>query len=263
MKIKFITILFIIYSQSVYAVNSFKFTVSPPIILLKLHPGSTEIIDLSIHNNDKTDLKLNLKTYSLSMDEFGNALVAENEDQQVIHVSWLQPEFNTITIPPDSGAVVSVKINVPFGVSGGKYGVVMFETSQKVRGQNKILLTGRMGSIVMIEIYGRKQYDSKLVDFSVNGQANPVNFAVTIWNNGNLHINVKGSIMILGEDNRIVDRINLNVGTGTILPNHRRIFSAVWKNVKKMKPGQYIAKVRIIVPGVGKVIEEEKAFIIK
>ena len=262
MKIKCFAILLILFSQSVYAVNSFKFTVSRPIVFLKLHPGSTELIELFIHNSDKTDLKLNLNTYSLSMDEHGNALVLENTNP-ASQANWLQPEFNNLKIPPDSNATVPVKIKVPFGISGGKYGVVMFETSQKVRAQNEILLTGRTGTIFMIEIYGRKKYDSRIIDFSVNGQTNPVNFAVTIRNNGNLHINAKGSIMILGKDNRIVDRINLNVGTGTILPNHRRVFPAVWKNEKKIVSGNYVAKVRIIVTGVGKVLEEEKAFIIK
>lgn len=260
MKIKFLAILLTIFSQLLYGTNSFKFTVSPPIIHLKLHPGSTEEVELRVQNKDEAELNLNIKTYPLAMDKSGNAVVGE--DQRFSCSAWLEPARNSVSIPPDSTAFVAVKIKVPFNVSGGRYGVVMFETSRKMQREKEILLTGRMGTILMIELYGRKQFDSRIMNFSIAGNSNPIDFSVTIRNHGNIHITAKGSILISGEDGRIVDRVNLNTGTGTILPENSRIFSAIWQNERKIIPGAYRAKVRIIIPGIGRVLEGEKVFYI-
>jgi hypothetical protein len=76
-----------------------------------------------------------------------------------------------------------------------------------------------------------------------------VRFAVHFRNTGNIHLKTRGSVVIKNKEGRIVDRVPLEVGTGTVLPDGIRRFSGTWRNLRRMVEGAYTGEVRIDAAG--------------
>jgi hypothetical protein len=77
-----------------------------------------------------------------------------------------------------------------------------------------------------------------------------VRFTVVFHNVGPIHVKVKGSIVIMdAATGRILDRVPLVTGTGTVLPYGWRRFGGAWEKQRKLKPGHYLAEARIRFPG--------------
>lgn len=256
-----VILLTFLYSGHLFGnLNSFNFIVSPPVINLKLRPGSTNKVDLTIYNKDVKELRLLIKTSALDMDIDGNALVTDTKNNELSCASWMATPVNNITIKPGTKAVVSVEIKVPYNVNGGRYGIVLFQTAIPVAEKSDVILTGRMGTIFMIEIIGPKKIEGGIKEFKISKEEGLLKFTTQVENIGNIHFKSKGSIIIKDGNDKIIDRVNLEVGSGTILPNHSRVFSATWNNPGKMQPGNYLALLQLQIPGMGKILQEIKEF---
>jgi hypothetical protein len=62
-------------------------------------------------------------------------------------------------------------------------------------------------------------------------------------NTGNVHAQVRPSCVIRNGEGRVVDRVKMDAGTGTVRPGGTRQLSGVWKNKAKMLRGYYTAEV--------------------
>jgi len=254
---------FILLSLEWAIAASINFIVSPPIVELKMHPGSTKKIELTVYNKNSNALNLNVETVSLEMDKYGNAVVSDSEYDPFSCATWFHIDKKKLSILPNNKVILPVEIKVPYGINGGKYGIVLFQTNNLKRDKDEIKLTGRMGTIFLISIFGHKEISGKIANFKLSQENGIINFTALIQNSGNIHFKTKGTILIKNEKNTIIDRVNLKIGTGTILPKHEREFCAVWDNSRKMLPGNYAAILQIRIPGMGRILQETKDFLIK
>jgi hypothetical protein len=262
MKKKLIITILLTYCCLSPLVASFKFIIAPPIVNLKLRPGSSNKVDLRIYNKDSKELVLSIDKSAFNMDVDGNSSTTGELANEFSCTTWLQIAQKEITIPPDSNISIHVTVHVPNGVYGGRYGIVLFQTTHPIMQKNEVALTGRMGSIFMIEIVGPKKIEGIIDDFKIIKEDSLVKFITHIKNTGNIHVKAKGSVLIKNDIGKIIDRINLLVGTGTILPNHRRVFTASWTNQRKIQQGNYSALLQVQIPGMGRILQIQKDFTI-
>lgn len=101
------------------------------------------------------------------------------------------------------------------------------------------------------------------MDFSVQKwpENGAVEFSLVFKNTGNVHVSASGTVVIIYGKNRIIARIPMAGGTGTVLPGGVREYRAVWKDKRKMTSGDYTAQARVQFPG-GARVREEKAFVL-
>lgn len=211
---------------------------------------------MTVDNKNNKKLELVIKTVDLQMDKAGNALISDQATDPYSCAGWLNFGEKKIVVAANSKKQIPVTIKVPPGASGGKYGIVLFQTAVQGTSNNELLLVGQMGTIFMLEIQGMKKIQGGINEFRAHPENGSTVFYSTIANLGNTHFQVRGSIVIKDRENKIVDRVNLTVGTGTILPGHSREFTAKWINRKKIPQGNYQAILQVNIPGQGATLQK-------
>ena len=255
-----IALLSVCISCNALAAAQFDFVVSPPVVKLKLQPGSTESVTITLINRDDRKLLLKIEKSALAMDIDGRAEEGTNDENDYSCAGWLSTSMAFVEIPPGESVRVPVHIKVPFGVHGGRYGIVLFRSVDEGASKSDLRISGRMGSIFMIELFGRKERVAGIDAFRIQRGDSGIQFLALIRNEGNVHLTATGSVIIRNSESKIIDRVQLDTGTGTILPEHRRQFRGTWQNEKKMKSGAYTAALRMRVKGMGKLLQREQTF---
>ncbi|MBN1351156.1 hypothetical protein JXJ21_17180 [candidate division KSB1 bacterium] len=239
-------------------ISAFDFSVSPPIIRLKLHPNSAKQISLDIHNRNLKELSLIAEVMALELTQTGEAQPAQKSEWSC--ADWITLSQRQIRLLPGENRKLSVTITVPANIAGGRYATILFRTETPQNTENHVKLIGQMGTIIMIESFGAKNVSGLIEGFAYQKDGKAIRFGATIRNNGNIHFKADGSIVIMDEQNRIVDRLNLESGTGTVLPGGVRRFEATWSNPRKMLPGKYQAKLNLRIPGGRGILQDVQIF---
>lgn len=128
---------------------------------------------------------------------------------------------------------MSVTINVPDDASpGGHYGVIRFTgTPPNLEGQG-VSLSASLGSLIFLSVSGDVTENLSLEEFSVNKNGKsgtffeslPLNFVERIKNDGNVHEQPGGSIVITNMFNKTVATFSYNPSARYILPASTRKF---------------------------------------
>jgi hypothetical protein len=255
-----IALMSVCVSCNVLSAAQFDFVVSPPVVKLTLQPGSAESVTITLFNRDERTLILEIEKSALAMDIDGRAKEGANGDNDFSCAGWLTTSMDFVEIPPGESVQVPVRIKVPFGVHGGRYGIVLFRSVDEGVSKSDLHISGRLGSIFMIELFGMKERTAGIDHFRIQQGDSGIQFLAMVRNEGNIHLTAAGSVIIRNSESKIIDRVQLDTGTGTILPEHRRQFKATWHNMKKMKPGSYTATLRMRVKGMGKLLQQEQKF---
>ena len=221
---------------------------------------------------------LDTRVSDLGMDRDGNSMALPAGTGQYSCSSWIKSitpmdtETKTvlkrkadnadgkISLQPNEIKKMSVEMNVPYGVNGGRYSIVLFEAAGSSQiSMDGLLLKGRVGSLIMLDLYGRRTLNAEVNQFRADHENANVNFKMIVKNTGDTHFRMACSI-IIKKEGKIIDRVSADVGTGTVLPGYEREFTAMWKNERKMIPGAYYAELRVRIPGLGKYIRKEIEF---
>jgi len=203
------------------------FVIGPGKIEMELAPGQTGTFELSVSNRLGTN-----KTFNLSLEDFTGS---DNPKQTVVLLGsdrgpyslkdYLKIGTSTLNIEHGTRARVSVAVSIPTNAEpGGLYGSVLVGIVS--RGDDLVNTSGvistnpiitRIGTLVFIKVKGDVKEDGKLTNFNL-AQNNKiisgidgVTFNLFFKNNGNIHLNPKGTITI----NNI---LGTNVGNITVEP---------------------------------------------
>ena len=233
------------------------FAVGPGKIEMELAPGETGTFDLMISNRLGTD-----KTFTLSLEDFKGS---EDPNQTVVLLGnekgpyslkdFVKVGDNKINLGHGLRARVPVSVSIPKNTEpGGLYGSVVVGTMSK--GDTQASTTGvlannpvftRVGVLIFIKIKGNVKEDGKLVDFKVSGDKkfvsglSPINFALLFKNDGNIHLNPKGTITIKNILGSTVGKID--VDSWFAMPKSLRFREVSWS--PKFLLGKYTALANI------------------
>lgn len=242
-----------------FALCQISITVAPPLVETEVPAGGLRTVRLVVSNLGEKRVDIQGYTSDLRLNQDGTPVVLKTGSSAYSCADWIELTEDEFTLEAGSKKVIGVKIRVPRGVRGGRYGVILFESeSSSRRKRGSVVLGARLGTILMISIprtFKREAEISKIrfervTENSPKGlykdsSTKPLNFIVSLKNTGNVHIKAQGSLVIKNEDGRIIDRVPLESGTGTVLPEGIRDFEGFWYNPIKMKKGRYTAEARM------------------
>ena len=228
---------------------SISLSISPYLLEFEVPAGGVRTFTLTLHNegDKKAEIKAYLRSLHLSLS--GEPQPGESEEGDFSCASWISLKPLKFTIEPESKKKITGILKVPRGQRGGRYACILFETDS-TNAEESVRISTRLGVVVMVTVPRTGRRKGEVVNFSAAPTEEGVFFKVIFHNTGNVHIRATSTVVIMDEEEKIVDRINLSGGTGTVLPSEKREFSGVWKRKRRMTPGKkYIAEVRVIFPG--------------
>jgi hypothetical protein len=116
-----------------------------------------------------------------------------------------------LTIPVKGKKEVLFELKSPTDKQGGLYGVIFFESAPVQSNKSStVQLIGRIGTIIYHEIGGSQKSSFELVYNKKETAIDKTNFYIDLINQGNVHVDLKGSLLILGANKEILDRVPIS-----------------------------------------------------
>lgn len=236
------------------------FSVSPPIMELNVPSGGVKTMKLLVYNQGDMPIHVNGDIVDMDIEPDGNTTLLPAGSSPWSCADWITLDKDEFDIEAGEKKTVVARLTVPRGTRGGRYAAIIFQAiGPRKRGRGAIVVGARLGTLIMETIPRTIKRQGEIIEIKAKrdpeerfllGAKAPITFVVSFRNTGNIHIKAKGSVVIKDSNNRIVDRVPLMAGTGTVLPDGVREFEGTWSNKRKMvEGGEYTAEVRITFPG--------------
>ena len=145
---------------------------SPVLVEKVLQPGATFTDVVRVINTGTTTVKIDKSVADFYYDARGAVQFVEEKDPAIgtsSLKSWMKIETEAFTLAPGDTKVVPYTITVPANAEpGGHYGVLFFNTVPDANvGGATVVLSGRVGSLVLVEIPGDVKKTGEITSFKV------------------------------------------------------------------------------------------------
>lgn len=142
---------------------------------------------------------------------------------------WIQIDKTQFDLAPQERKQVHFTIVVPAnGEPGGHYGAILFRGVPPAGGaQNGVGISGRIGSVVLVEVSGKTTKTGKLTNFTGPSYIShgPVEFSFVVQNTGNTHFDPQGTVTATGP---FIKDTKIPYEPRIIFPGRERTFKALW-----------------------------------
>ncbi len=224
--------LFLAAVTQLYAQASRGITITPPKYELFANPGDQVVEQIRVRNDSTVPA-----TYEVIIEDFSSSgeegQVVLSEDSQVAAqyslAQWLEPEAKDLILQPGEERAFSFTINVPRNAEpGGHYASILFQVGGQ-GGPGSTAVTQRVGALVLLRVSGNVTEKASIETFEAPkyAQNSPINFTLRLKDEGNTHINPKGTIIITNLFGSKVDELPLN--GANVLPGATRKMDTEWK----------------------------------
>lgn len=239
-------------------------SVTPPILDVAVPPGATKTFTLDVRNTGDVTLIVSPEVMDLELTEEGIPVAIEAASTRYSCASWISMDTQPFTLGANESLRRSFKLAVPSGSTGGRYAIILFD-AQPIKAELKqphLTVGARTGTILMETIPRRLSRRGEIISVTAKAVGDTVTITGLFQNKGDVHLKIKPSCLIRDKDGRIVDRIKIEAGTGTVLPDGKRPLKGLWTNKHKMKPGRYTAEISVEFRGAERV-KASTEFLIK
>lgn len=281
-KISSITIVSILLSALVFCNNSVNaqssnaesaqgIQISPTLYELNAEKGKTYELNLNVMN-----VTLGNLVYSTSVDDFGSSdetgspqIMVDSQLPESSSIrSWL-PTIPSFLLKPRESKKISVQITIPDNAEpGGHYGVLRFSGAAPELDNTGVGLSASAGALILIRVDGEISEFASLESFNAiknNKQSSffengPIDFAVRVNNQGNVHVKPSGDIQITDMFGGLVENISINnvEPRSNVLPDSIRRFDV--KLNKEWMFGVYTANLSLAYGTKGQAITKTISF---
>lgn len=215
--------------------------ISPPVLILSGNPGQTIKTQISLRDISSTNLNVSaqINDFVAAGEDGTPKILLKDEGSNPYSIrNWVSPLANLLMIPHQIKAL-PVSINIPADASpGGHYGVVRFTATPPELQGTGVSLSASLGSLMLITVNGKTKESLAVQELSVNNggaagtlfESTPLNFAVRLKNNGNVHEQPIGQITITDMFGKKVAAVNVNLPPRNVLPQSTRKFSTPLDN---------------------------------
>lgn len=247
---------------------------SPPVVELSANPGQTVTVNISVR--DVTNGELIAKGQA---DDFGAGNNEEGQPQLLLHETgetryslkyWIG-SVPDLDLQPEQLKTSTVTINVPANAEpGGHYGVVRFTAVPPNLNGTGVALSASVGTLILLRVNGPVTEKLSLAQFSTghadkNGEwfdqsmfeTGPVNFLVRLRNEGTVHEQPRGSVVVKNWLGRKVGAVAVNPTGGNVLPDSIRRFTGTLGSKRLF--GYYSASLALTYDG-GKTLDGRLSF---
>jgi len=199
-------------------------------------------------------LECSMARYAMILGEGGLPLPAKESSRSCRDWIVVQPE--SFSLSPGGQTRVSFRIRVPRECTGGYYAIVsctgvQAKSKAEESGAESSMLAGIHFSYqnlipVLLTAPGgrleaRLNASQPVLALRENGR--DMTFAMSVFNQGNVHARVTGAAEIRSEDKQLVQSLRLGAGKGVILPDSARSF--VSQTPIDLPDGAYYAEIRL------------------
>jgi hypothetical protein len=217
---------------------------SPPVVELQLPPGGWRRFSIRVSNDGPDVLPVSVSTAGVTLDSDGSPKLAPADDDWSC-AGWIELDKTSLELGPAASDDVSAQVKVPRGVRGGRYAVVLFRT--EMQGERRpglqLRITAATATVVMLRVGRTGLGRGEVTGFGVGlSQEGDPQFTAAFENTGDIHVRLQGSVTVRDQGGRVVARLPLEVGTGTVLPCGRRHVLAVWDRWERCPDGEYVAE---------------------
>lgn len=242
--------------------NAHGLQISPVKVNILADPGKTYNFKISILNVTTGSLifKPNINDFK-SKDETGEPeIIMDDSAPGTTIKSWISP-LNDIFLKAKQSVNVNVTVTVPPDASpGGHYGVIRFSGIPPELEQSGVALAASAGPLVLIRVSGNINESLYLKEFFTSRgdqrsawfENAPIYFSERIHNNGNIHLNPIGDVVVTNILGKHVATLKVNEQDGSILPESTRRFDQ--KLEKNRMFGRYTAKIALAYGTTGQVL---------
>lgn len=210
--------------------------IGPTVINLTADPGET--LNSKINLRDVSDTSL-LVTASINdftaqgEDGTPKIVLDEGEDNPYSIRSWISP-ITQFTLDSKELYEVPVTISVPADAApGGYFGVVRFTGTPPDLDGTGVALSASLGTLVFIRVNGDAKEQISIAEFYTAipehdktslFEGSPIGFVVRLKNDGNVHDQPTGTIIVKDMFGNKVGLVNVNLPPRNILPGTIRKF---------------------------------------
>ncbi len=220
--------------------------VSPPIVELQAPPGGLRRFSARVSNDGPEAVTVSVHSAGVEMDLDGVPGVAP-ADSEWSCAPWIELERQSLELSAGESEEVRAELRIPRGVRGGRYAVVLFRTevAGSPRGPVHLRLAASTGSVVMVTISRTDERDGQVSKLGIEPLGDgALGFTAIFENTGNVHVTMRGAVVVRDATGRIVARLPLETGTGTVLPGGARRATALWDKWGRCPDGEYAAEVQ-------------------
>ena len=233
--------------------------IAPPVITLTANPGQTIKTQILLRDISSSNLIVTGETndfVAAGEDGTPKVLLSDEGNNPYSMKKWIVPPAQLSLVPREVKSL-TLTINVPADASpGGHYGIVRFTGRAPSLQGTGFSLSASLGSLILLTVNGNVKEDLSIREFAVlhDGkvgkffQSGPVSFRQRLVNNGNVHEQPVGQVVIKDMFGKKFAAVNVNLPPKNILPNSTRKFeepldSAVIGNKKLF--GRYTATLSV------------------
>jgi len=226
----------LIVAPSALAAN-FNLTTSPLPVLLSAKPGSSVSTDLRIQNSSTAPatIKVELKKFKANGTTGSPEILSRGPGDSFF--DWVRFSTTSFYAQPGQWTTIKMNIDVPPTAAFGYYYAVIFSqdtggTSSKATQPGSKVNAGTAVLVLLnAQAPGEKQQLNVTKFSSVHKvyEYLPATFNVVVKNTGNIYTAPSGTIFIK-KGKQTLAQLDINPGSGNILPGTSRSFSATWND---------------------------------
>lgn len=249
--------------------------IAPPIINLTVNPGQTATVAIYLRDIAKTNLFVSgeANDFVASGEDGTPKLLLDGTDNNPYSMKNWIASLPTLNLIPQEIKAMTVTLNVPKDASpGGHYGVIRFTATPPGFEGTGVALSASLGALMLVTVTGKINENISVAEFSANQNGHtssffetpPINLVERFKNNGNIHEEPTGQIIIKDMLGRTFAGINVNSPPHNILPASIRKFQEALDQHAygsgKVMFGRYTADLRVTYGASGAALTSQISF---
>lgn len=210
--------------------------IAPPVLNLTGNPGQVLKAQISLRDVSNGALLVTGEVNDFTAngeDGTPKIIMDDSEPSPYSLKSWVAP-LSKLLLEPRQIENLPVTIRIPANAApGGYYGVVRFTaTAPELDGQG-VSLSASLGALILLRVNGEAKENLTIEEFSVATtggtvktmfESTPIAFIQRIKNNGNIHEQPTGQVVITDMFGKKIAGVNVNLPPRNILPQTVRKF---------------------------------------
>lgn len=233
--------------------------IAPPVVTISAKPGEVIKANISIRNVSTANMvaKNEINDFTAAgEDGTPKLLLEEGQTTPYSMKKWIAP-IPQLTLKPKQLVEQPINIAVPANAApGGYYSVIRFTATPAGIDTSGVSLSASLGALVLLRVQGDAKEAMSVVEFSAskNGvtstlfESTPLRFNTRIRNDGNVHEQPVGRIIIKDMFGRTQAGVNVNLDRRNVLPQSVRKFDALLDKAvigNKFMFGRYTAQLTV------------------
>jgi hypothetical protein len=210
-------------------------TISPGVITVQTQPGQSATYDVTLSNLTPTELGFQLEAMDVDVRDGKRVFVPAGElPGSIARTAVFSPD--SVLVEPGNFATVHVTVTVPDN-PGARAIVAIFRSHTKMLGQNGLMFTASLGTLMTFTLSNKLQIETAAMQFDGTSQGDDLTISEWVTNTGTEPVIPSGVVAILNSTGKLVGKVP--VEAMRLLPGERLQFKAAYPAA--LKPGKYRA----------------------